>query len=429
MKQINIGILGLGTVGGGTFTILQRNAALIAQRTGCELRVTKIATRTPQKAAQWQAPSEIVSTDVESLLRDPEIHIVAELIGGIEPARTYILEAFKNKKSVVTANKELLAKHGAEIRAAAEEAGVDLLIEGAVGGGIPLIKPLRESLAGNEIKQLMGIVNGTTNFILTKMTRENSDFAEVLAEAQSLGYAEADPTADVEAFDAAYKLSILAGIAFDTPLDPNTDIYREGITKVSAKDIDYAAELGYIIKLIALARKTESGELELRVHPTLIPKNHPLSSVNDAFNALFLTGDAVGDLMFYGRGAGDLPTGSAVVGDIIEAAKNICRGVKNVDFAPREKARVASFDSHSTRFCVRMQVEDKPGTIAKIASAFGDAGVSIESIVQRNTENGVAEIFWMTHATTQSALNNAIAAWNELEVVQHLSSVLRVEGE
>jgi homoserine dehydrogenase len=428
MKPINVGILGLGTVGGGTFQLLSRNADLIRHRAGCEIRVTRIATRSVKKGEVWGASPEIVSTDVEALLNDPEIDIIAEMIGGVEPARDYVLRALQSGKSVVTANKELIAKHGPQLRAAAEEAHVDLLFEGSVGGGIPLIKPLRESLAGNQVSELMGIVNGTTNFILTKMTREKSDFGDVLAQAQALGYAEADPTADVDGFDAAYKLAILAGIAFDTPVDIE-DIHREGIRGVSARDIEYASELGFVIKLIALARLSEEGALQLRVHPTLLPENHPLANVSDAFNAVFVRGDAVGDVMFYGRGAGDGPTGSAVVGDIIEAAKNKCRGVRNVDYAPSQKRRMDDFSQVKTRFCVRMQVGDLPGTIARIAGVFGDENVSIESIVQKHTDGTFAEIFWLTHLTQQSAMNASLAKFEQLDVVREVSSVLRVEGE
>ena len=428
MNQINVGLLGLGTVGGGSFQLLQRNAELIRNRAGCPIQITRIATRTPARAASWNAPSELVTTDIESVLSDPDIHIIAELIGGVEPARTYILRALENGKSVVTANKELVAKHGPELRAQAEKYGVDLLFEGAVCGGIPIVRALRESLAANRIDELMGIVNGTTNFILSKMTREQEDFASVLAEAQSLGYAEADPTADVDGFDAAYKLAILAGIAFDTPVDAFVDILREGIREISARDIEYATELGYVIKLIALARRVDE-KLELRVHPTLLPKTHPLANVNDAFNAVWVRGDALGDAMFYGRGAGDGPTGSAVVADIIEAAKNKCRGVRNFDHAPTIKVPMTPFDEVKTRFCVRMQVGDLPGTIARIAGVFGDAGVSIESIVQKHTDGQTAEIFWLTHTTSQRAMNQSLEGFAKLDVVREVSSVLRVEGE
>ncbi|PQV64044.1 homoserine dehydrogenase [Abditibacterium utsteinense] len=429
MHQIKVGIIGLGTVGGGTFQLLARNAQIIAARSGCAIEISRIATRTPAKAARWSAGSDIVSSDVDALLNDPEIQVVAEMVGGVEPARTYVLRALESGKSVVTANKELIAKHGPELRAAAQKMKVDLLFEGAVGGGIPIIKALRESLAGNEIQELMGIVNGTTNFILTKMTREGADFADVLAQAQSLGYAESDPTADVDGFDAAYKLAILAGLAFDTPVDAEADILREGIRGVSSRDIEYAAELGYIIKLLAVARRDRDGKLELRVHPTLLPQSHPLAGVSDSFNAVFVRGDALGDAMFYGRGAGDGPTGSAVVGDIIEAAKNKCRGIYNAESVPSQKMKMQPFEAHQTRFCVRMQVGDAPGTIAKIAGVFGDAGVSIESIVQRHSDGTFAEIFWLTHQTTQRAMNESLFQFEELEVVREVSSVLRVEGE
>ncbi len=428
MKTIQVGILGLGTVGGGTFQVLRKNKDLIEKRLGAHLHIKAIATRTPSRAANWDCPAELVSDDPDLVLNDPQIDIVAELIGGIEPARDFVLRALKSGKSVVTANKELVAKHGPQLRAAADEAGVDLLFEGAVGGGIPLIKPLRESLAGNSIEEVIAILNGTTNFILSKMTREGADYGAVLAEAQSLGYAEAEPSADVDGFDTQYKLAIVAGIAFDTPVDLR-DIPREGITGVSARDIEYAGELGYAIKLLALARRGSDDSLELRVHPALLPQSHPLASVNEAFNAVWMRGDAVGETMFYGRGAGAHPTGSAVVGDLIEAAKNRLRGVRNLDHAPTLKARMLPFEDSKTRFCVRMQVKDKPGAIARIATILGECGVSIESIMQKRTEHGEAEIFWMTHQTTQREMTDSLAGFAGLEVVREVSSVLRVEGE
>ncbi|BCM89532.1 homoserine dehydrogenase [Abditibacteriota bacterium] len=428
MKKVSVGILGLGTVGGGTFEVLRQNKELIEKRLGAHLEIKAIATRTPSRAASWNCPSELVSNNPDLVLNDPEIDIVAELIGGIEPARDFVLRALRSGKSVVTANKELLAKHGPLLRQVADENSVDLLFEGAVGGGIPLIKPLRESLAGNRIEEVLAILNGTTNFILSKMTREGADYHAVLAEAQALGYAEAEPSSDVDGFDTQYKLAIVAGIAFDTPVDLD-DIFREGITKVSARDIEYAAELGYAIKLVALARRAESSALEMRVHPALLPHSHPLASVGDAFNAIWVRGDAVGETMFYGRGAGAHPTGSAVVGDLIEAARNRLRGIRNIDHAPEHKAVMLPFDEAQTRFCVRMQVKDRPGAIAQIAGVLGDSGVSIESIVQKKTEHGEAEIFWMTHDTTQSAMDQSLKGFAQLEVVREVSSVLRVEGE
>lgn len=418
----------MGTVGGGTFEVMRQNKELIDKRLGANLEIKAIATRTPSRAASWNCPQELVSNNPDLVLNDPEIDIVAELIGGVEPARDFVLRALRAGKSVVTANKELLAKEGPLLRQVADENNVDLLFEGAVGGGIPLIKPLRESLAGNRIEEVLAILNGTTNFILSKMTREGADYHAVLAEAQDLGYAEAEPSSDVDGFDTQYKLAIVAGIVFDTPVDLD-DIFREGITKVSARDIEYAKELGYAIKLIALARRHKDSALELRVHPALLPLAHPLASVGDAFNAIWVRGDAVGETMFYGRGAGAHPTGSAVVGDLIEAAKNRLRGVRNIDHAPIHKATMLPFEEAQTRFCVRMQVKDRPGAIAQIAGVLGDSGVSIESIVQKKTERGEAEIFWMTHDTTQKAMNQSLQGFADLEVVREVSSVLRVEGE
>lgn len=429
MNAVNVGILGLGTVGCGTYEVLRRNAELIQQRAGCPIRITRVATANPDKARPVEFDRSLVSANPDDVLNDPNIHIVAELIGGVEPALGFVLRAIENGKSVVTANKELIAKCGTDIMTAAEKAGVDFLFEGSVGGGIPLIKPLRESLAGNRVRELMGIVNGTTNYILTSMTREGRDFNEVLAEAQKLGYAETDPTADVEGYDASYKLAILADVAFGTRIAVQ-DIYREGITGVSARDIAYAAELGYVIKLIALGKHHDDGELELRVHPALLKAEHPLANVHDVFNAVLVKGDAVGDVMFYGRGAGMEPTGSAVVGDIIEAARNInTKATGQARHEPLHETKIRDFAEVETRFCLRMQVVDRPGVLASIASVFGDKGVSLESIVQKQAEGGQAEIFWLTHRTSQRALARSLTEFNRLETVKEVSSVLRVEGE
>lgn len=433
--QINIGIIGLGTVGCGTYEVLRRNAALLRERTGCELVVTRIATRTPDKERPIAVDRSVVSADVDALLADPEIHIVCELVGGVDPARDYVLRAIAAGKSVVTANKELIAKHGAEIDAAAAAAGVDFLFEGSVGGGIPLIAPLRDSLAGNRVQQITGILNGTTNYILTKMTRAHEDFGDVLAEAQALGYAETDPTADVDGFDTMYKLSILAGIAFDTPIELD-DIYREGIRGVSARDIEYATELGFVIKLVALAKQHDDGEIELRVHPALLPVTHPLANVNDVFNAVLVEGDAVGQVMFYGRGAGMEPTGSAVVGDIVAIARRLnthgrtmAASAPKAEPAKAEKVVFKAASEIETRFCVRMQVTDRPGMLAQIATVFGEKGVSLDSIVQKKSDGETAEIFWLTHRTSQRAMARSLNEFNRLDAIREVSSVLRVEGE
>ncbi len=426
--KIHIGILGLGTVGCGTLDVLKRNAAIIAPRAGCEIVVKRIATKHPDKPRPIEIDKSLVTADVDEILNDPDIKIVAELIGGVDPARDYVMRAIAAGKSVVTANKELIAKHGVEIIAAAEKAGVDFLFEGSVGGGIPLINPLRESLAANRVRELLGIVNGTTNYILTKMTREGSSFDDVLAEAQKLGYAETDPTADVDGFDSMYKLSILASIAFNAPINIK-DIHREGIRGVTARDIEYAKELNYVIKLVALARQHDDGGLELRVHPALISAQHPLANVNDVFNAVFVRGDAVGDVMFYGRGAGADPTGSAVVGDIIEAARNLGVGGRNrVHHEPTHAPHIRPFSESKTRFYVRTQVPDEPGMLAQIATAFGQHGVSLESIVQKKSHEGIAEIVWMTHDTSQANMDSSLAAFEKLEAVREVSSLLRVEG-
>ena len=427
--QINIGILGLGTVGCGTVEVLRRNADVIAQRAGCDLKVTRIATKTPGKSRPIHFDPKIVSGDVDALLNDPEIHIVAELIGGVEPARAYVLKAIAAGKSVVTANKELIAKHGPEILEAADRAGVDFLFEGSVGGGIPLIAPLRESLVGNRVIQLMAILNGTTNYILTRMTQEGCDFDDVLREAQALGYAEADPTSDVDGFDTMYKLSILGSIAFGVPVALEK-IYREGIRQVGARDIGYARELGYVIKLIALGRRDDDGEIELRVHPALLPIAHPLASVNDVFNAVLFTGDAVGNVMFYGRGAGSEPTGSAVVGDLVAVARNIRqKATGRVGPGKYAVAVYKSFPKVETRFCIRMQVADQPGTLARIATVFGEQRVSLDSIVQKHSDGATAEIFWVTKRTTESAMAASLEVFRHLDAITEVSSVLRVEGE
>jgi homoserine dehydrogenase len=429
MKEVKLGIIGLGTVGTGTLRLLERNASVIARRAGGALKIAKIATLNPAKPRAVPVDSAILTGDANEILNDPEISIVAELIGGVKPAKEYVLRAIESGKSVVTANKELIAKCGADIQRAADKAGVDFLFEGSVGGGIPVIKPLRESLAGNRMSELIGIVNGTTNYILTSMTREGRTFDEVLAEAQQLGFAEADPTSDVDAFDAVYKLAILADVAFGVRVRVDA-IYREGIRGVSARDIEYATELGYVIKLVAVARHCENGALELRVHPALLPAAHPLASVSDSFNAVMATGDAVGEVMFYGRGAGSDPTGSAVVGDLIEAARNIRSGRKClVRHEPVQSTAICKFDDIVTRFCVRMQVADQPGVLAQIAAVFGKHGISLESVLQKSSDDHSAEIFWMTHRCPQRAMNASLLDFGSMNTVNEVSSVLRVEGE
>jgi homoserine dehydrogenase len=320
-KVIKIGLLGFGTVGTGVVRILHDNAALISQKTGAVVQIKTILVRNPNKVRQIVVDAQI-TTDAQVILHDPEISVVVELMGGEEPAKTLMLEALTSGKHVITANKDVMAKFGQELFAAAEEHGVNLLFEASVGGGIPIIRPLKRCLAANRIFEIMGIVNGTTNYMLDKMTTEGVDFASVLAEAQSKGYAEADPTADVGGLDAARKIAILASIAFGTRVSLK-DVSVEGITRIEPQDIDYGRELGYVVKLLAIAQETEKG-VNARVHPAFIPQTHPLASVRDVFNAIFIRGDAVGETMFYGRGAGSMPTASAVCADIMETARDIC---------------------------------------------------------------------------------------------------------
>ncbi|MCS6860266.1 MAG: homoserine dehydrogenase, partial [Abditibacteriales bacterium] len=323
MQTVNIGFIGLGTVGCGAIALLRQNRELIERRAGCRLAVRKIAVRHPDKPRPIAVDPALLTSDVREVLEDPHVHIVVEVMGGIDPARQFVMEAIQRGKSVVTCNKELMAKHGSEILDLAKAKGVDVNFEGSVGGGIPIIQPLKQQLVGNRIRRITGIVNGTTNYILTKMTRERRELADVLREAQALGYAEADPTADVDGYDAMYKLCILAAIAFGSRVRVE-DVYREGIGGVHARDIEYAQELGYTIKLLAIAQEDDDRLIELRVHPALLPNAHPLAAVSDVFNAIVVEGDGVGRVMFYGRGAGASPTGSAVVGDIVEIARNLC---------------------------------------------------------------------------------------------------------
>ncbi|NLK34223.1 MAG: homoserine dehydrogenase, partial [Gracilibacteraceae bacterium] len=320
MGKVRIALLGFGTVGQGVWTILNTNKDEIIRKCGCEIEVAKILVRDPERPRGVKVPEGIITTDINDIINDASIKIIIELIGGTEPAKEYILKAMKRKKHVVTANKLLLATQGEELFRAAEQERVLFYYEASVGGGIPIIREINESLTANRINKLVGIINGTTNYILTRMTREGMDFNEALREAQEKGYAEADPTSDVEGYDAAYKLAIMSSLSFNTKIDFSS-IYREGISNIKAVDIDYANRFGYVIKLLAIGKESE-GKLELRVHPAMVPQNHPIANVNDSFNAIFIKGNAVGDLMLYGRGAGDLPTGSAVVGDIISILRS-----------------------------------------------------------------------------------------------------------
>ena len=430
-KVIKIGLMGVGTVGTGVLKVLQNNKDNISHRLGAELQIKRILDkdidRVAAKIKDLELNEELLTTNADDLILDPEIDIIVEVIGGIHPAQEFIIKALEHGKSVVTANKDLIAAHGKELYEAASQHEVDLFFEASVAGGIPIIQSIKESLSGNQIKQIMGIVNGTTNFILTKMTKEKQNFQEVLALAQKLGYAEADPTADVGGFDAARKVAILASIAFNTRVT-DASVYVEGINNITALDIAYAQELGYTIKLLGIA-KAENGEIEVRVHPAMIPATHPLSSVNDTFNAVFVEGDAVGKTMFYGRGAGELPTASAIVGDIISAARNIkfsSRG--RLGCTCFEHKKIKPIGEIKTKYYLRMAVKDRPGVLAGIAAVLGNQDVSIASVIQKRiNEDDLAEIVLITHTVEEHHFKDAMAIISGLSSVERIENVIRVE--
>ena len=423
---IKAALLGAGAVGGGGLRIVEGQRDEMPKKLGVSIELKKILVRDKTKKREG-IDSALLTEDWQEILSDPEIQIVIEVMGGIEPARTYILEALQAGKNVVTANKDLLAEHGRELLDTAERAGRDLMFEAAVAGGIPIIRPLKQCLAANHITEVMGIVNGTTNYILTRMTAEGMEFSEALARATELGYAEADPTADIEGYDAARKVAILASIAFNSRVT-FSDVYTEGITKITAADIRYAAELDMVIKLLGVARNTEGG-IEAGVYPMLIPSSHPLASVHDAFNAVFVHGDAVDDAMFLGRGAGQLPTGSAVAGDIFEIARNIqagstgkisCTCYKNLPVKPVEEMR--------SRYFLRLKAEDRPGVLAGIASVFGNNNVSISQVIQKSASGGTAELVVITDQVVERHFRDSLLVIKELSMVKEISSVLRVYG-
>jgi homoserine dehydrogenase len=387
------------------------------------LDLVKIGVR---NLARPNVAKDLLTTDLESIVKDKNIDLIIEVIGGIEPARTLILEAFANGKSVVTANKALLAKHGAELFAAADKSGVDLYYEAAVAGAIPILRPLRESLVGDHVQRIMGIVNGTTNYILTKMDESGAAFADALAEAQALGFAEADPTADVEGFDAAAKAAILAGLAFHSRVT-DSDVYREGITKITATDVAVAKSLDLVVKLLAIAELTNEGEISVRVHPTLISRSHPLASVREAFNAVFVESESAGAMMFYGRGAGGAPTASAILGDLVAVARHRVSG----GLGPRESdyadLDIAQMGSTKTRYLIRLEVADRPGVLAAVAQTFSKHDVSIQTVRQTGRGDN-AELIVMTHKAADSALAATVADLSSLDAVKDIASVLRVEG-
>ncbi|MFN8036994.1 MAG: homoserine dehydrogenase [Acidimicrobiia bacterium] len=422
---VKVGLLGCGHVGSALVRQITDHADVISARAGVRIEVARIAVRNLARERDVPLPASVFTHDAHAVVGDPEVDVVVEVMGGIEPARELILDALKSGRPVVTANKELLANHGRELIEAAEAAGVDLLFEASVGGGIPLIRPLRESLAGDRIRRVMGIVNGTTNYILTRMTEDGSSFQDALGEAQVLGFAEADPTADVEGFDAAAKAAIMASIAFGARVVAG-DVYREGISQLTDDDIGSAAELGYVVKLLAIAEES-AGEIAVRVHPAMVPSHHPLASVRESFNAIFIEGDAVGELMLYGRGAGGSPTASAVLGDLVDAAKNLASGGRGATIGTLARKPIRPIDEVEAQFYLLMEVTDQPGVLASIAMAFGAHGVSIQSMQQRGI-GADARLIFVTHRAREADLRATVHEVRELPVVRRIGSVLRVIG-
>ncbi|MDO4343783.1 MAG: homoserine dehydrogenase [Eubacteriales bacterium] len=424
-NKIQIALLGLGTVGLGVYKVLEKQKEEMLPKLGVELEIRKILVRDLKKAASKGVDAGLLTNHWEDVIRDDAIDIVVEVIGGMEPARTYILEALQAGKNVVTANKDLIAVDGKVLMDAAKQSGKDFFFEASVAGGIPIIRPLKQSLEANHISEVVGIINGTTNFILTKMTEENMEFSEALALATHLGYAEADPTADIDGLDAARKVAILASIAFNSRVTFE-DVYTEGITKITSRDIRYAREMGCAVKLLGVARNTPEG-IEVSVHPMLIDSDHPLASVNDSFNAVFVRGDAVGDTMFYGRGAGELPTASAVVGDIFDVAKNIvfnCTG--HVNCTCYKNLRIKKREEIVSRYFMRLQVEDRPGVLAAVTSVFGDNNVSIEQFIQKRKKGTLAEIVVITEEVIERNFNDSLEHLKNMPMIKEISAVIRV---
>lgn len=428
VENIKIGMLGLGTVGRGVYRIITGNGENIKRKIGAGLEIKKILVRDLNRDRGVELDQQLLTGEINDIMEDPEIKIVIEVMGGIEPTLDFVQQALQNGKSVVTANKDMIAVYGKQLFELAEANRADLLFEASVAGGIPIIRPLKQCLAANRINQVIGIINGTTNYMLTKMTKEGSDFAEVLREAQDKGYAEANPASDIEGYDAARKLAILASIAFNSRVVLD-DVYTEGITKITATDIAYAGELNYTVKLLGIAKETEEG-VEVRVHPTLIPVDHPLAAVNDVFNAIFVSGDAVGDTMFYGRGAGELPTASAVVSDAMDAARDLLRNVPGIiSCTCYDEKPIKDMGLVESRYYIRIQVSDKPGVLASIAYAFSDKEVSLATVLQKQTDAVTAEIVLVTHKVREKNMQEALEIIKHLSSVKAISNVIRVEGD
>ncbi len=424
---VRIALLGCGNVGSALVGMLQDRAADLVVQSGARLELGGIAVSDPARRRDARIPADLLTTDPTALVNDPAIDVVVELIGGLDPAGNLIRDALKSGKPVVTANKSLLASpEGVALRRLAKEQAVDLLYEAAVAGAIPLVRALRESLTGERILRVMGIVNGTTNFVLSAMADQGADYAAVVAEAQALGLAERDPSADVEGYDAAAKAAILAGVAFGYDV-ADADVMREGITGIQAVDVAFADRLGYTVKLLAIAERSGDDALSVRVHPAMVPASHPLAGVRGAFNAVFIEGEAAGELMLYGQGAGGLPTASAVVGDLIDAVRNRLAGT-TAPAPERRPARLLPVSELATRCYVRIDVIDRPGVLSAVAKVFGDNNVSIRSMEQ-DGQAGQARLLFVTHAALEGEVQSTLAALRNLDVVQQVGGVIRIVGE
>ena len=425
-STVRIGLLGCGNVGGALIPLIEQQSDAIEARTGLRLEVTRVAVRNVARDRGVALADGVLTRDAMAVVTDPDIDLVVEVIGGIEPARELITAALRAGKPVVTGNKELLANVGHELFAIADESGVDLLFEAAVAGGIPLIRPLRESLRGEPVTRVMGILNGTTNFILTKMTEEGAEYSTALAEAQELGYAERDPTADVEGFDAGAKAAIIASIAYGSRVVAG-DVYHEGISAITAADIGVASRLGYVVKLLGIVEQdTESGAVAVRVHPAMVPKHHPLASVRESFNAVFVEGDAVGQLMFYGRGAGGAPTASAVLGDVIDAAVNLSKGT-HATLGSFGRATIMGIDETSAEYLISLDVSDEPGVLHAVTGAFADNGVSIRAAEQEGIGPD-ARLVFITHTAREADVQATVRRLRDLDAVLKVGGFIRVIG-
>ena len=427
-KRIGVALLGRGVVGSQVMRLLDEQAADLAARVGAPLELVGVAVRRPQR--HKDIPAHLLTTDAESLVTRDDVDIVVEVIGGIEPTRSFLLAAMKAGKSVVTANKALLAEDGATMHAVARETGADLYFEAAVAGAIPLVRPLQESLVGDRVNAVLGIVNGTTNYVLSRMDETGASFGEALEEATALGYAEADPTSDIDGFDAAAKAAILAGLAFHTRVTA-ADVYREGIADVTAADIASAKSMGCVVKMLAICERTTDADGEsvgVRVHPAMIPRSHPLASVNGAFNAVFVRGEASGELMFYGQGAGGAPTASAVLGDLVAVARNRVSRGRGAGESAYADLRIRSMGETQTRYHVSLDVVDRAGVLAAVAHAFAEHDVSISTVRQVGRGED-ATLVLVTHVATDAALSRTIDDLRRFDVVREVASVMRVEGE